>query len=309
MSKKFLGRMIAGAALGGASLLVFSPSAALADGGHHPEGYQKDSSGRAFAEPAAVRPGGTVELVEVCAEAQKHAWLWSRVTGKVDLIPRDDHQTGRKPEESRPEKSDQGKAEKPEENKTQKPDEGKAQKPDEGKAQKPEEGKAQKPEEGKAEGAGGMARDDGGHGWAEYGEAEDGRHGWEKAEPRSDGGEADRKTEPDRDGWEKTEPGREGRESGGGKAEDGWTGGKGGYEYWNSVTIPWDAKPGSYELTGSCGKGELTILPKGWVDGGDGGATSGNGDNLAVAGLGVLGLAGLGGLVLMRQRRTDESAD
>ncbi|MDG4789536.1 hypothetical protein O7626_27045 [Micromonospora sp. WMMD1102] len=301
MSKKFLGRMIAGAALGGTSLLVFSPSAALADGGHHSEGYQKDSSGHAFAKPAAVRPGGTVELVEVCTEAQQHAWLWSRVTGKVDLIPRDDHRAGKKPEESR--------AEKPDEGKTKKPDEGKAGKTDEGKTKKPEESKAEKPDEGKAEGTGGMARDDGGHGWAEYGKAEDGRHGWEKAEPRSDGGEADRKAEPGKDSWEKAEPGKDGWESGGGKAEDGWTGGKGGYEYWNSVTVPWDAKPGSYELTGSCGKGELTILPKGWVDGGDGGVSSGNGDNLAVAGMGVLGLAGLGGLVLLRQRRTDESAD
>lgn len=45
MSKKFLGTAIAGAALGGPSLLFWAPSTALFDRSYHPDGYQEYGSG------------------------------------------------------------------------------------------------------------------------------------------------------------------------------------------------------------------------------------------------------------------------
>ncbi|MFY1672931.1 hypothetical protein ACN27G_23710 [Plantactinospora sp. WMMB334] len=242
MSKKFLGKVIAGAAFGGASLLVFTPSAALADGGYHPEGQRSGSSGRIFTKPHVAKAGDKIEVVEVCPEAQQHAWLWSRVTGKVDLTPghRDDHPTG----------GDSG--------------------------------------------TGGDGREGGGEPEDTDGPSNPGDYGEYRGENGEETGPASGR------------PGGDHRAAG----PDGWTGGdRAGFEYGTTVTIPWDAEPGSYALKGSCGEGELIVAPKGWVDGGAGGTSSGNRDNLAVAGTGTLGLAALGGLALLRRRRTDESPD
>ncbi|MET8203215.1 hypothetical protein AB0C42_33780 [Micromonospora taraxaci] len=49
------------------------------------------------------------------------------------------------------------------------------------------------------------------------------------------------------------------------------------------------------------------MLPHGGVDGGDGGASTGTDRGLATGGAGLLGAAALGGIVLMRRRRTDGS--
>ncbi|MBE1484695.1 hypothetical protein [Plantactinospora soyae] len=392
MSKKFLGKVIAGAALGGASLLVWAPSTALADGGYHPDGYQKHDSGRVFAKPEVAKPGQEVKFIEVCSEPQQHAWLWSKVTGKVDLAPKD-HKEGyeadKKAEESKGGWDDGGK--KPEESpehaakpgdpgshessgeeykkereyqeflkyKEQQeyleyrrykeksapaengaprtegapsaeegapaapgPSAGAVPAPPSpsanGQLPQPADG-YQPPAGGPAPGGvGGSMADDGKayeegkQGWDDGKKAEEGKDGWtdKKAEEGKQGWDDSKKAEESKPGWDekKAEEHKQGWDDK--KAEegkDGWTDEKAGYEYWAGVTIPWDAKPGTYELKGSCGEGELIITPKGWVDGGDGGATSGNSDNLAVAGVGMLGMAALGGLVLMRQRRTDES--
>ncbi|MER7335509.1 hypothetical protein ABT339_28140, partial [Micromonospora sp. NPDC000119] len=80
MANKMLGKVVAGAALGGASLLVFTPGIAFADG-HH------DAEGKVFAKPHVVKAGDSVKLLEVCSERQEHAYVWSKVTGKVKLKP------------------------------------------------------------------------------------------------------------------------------------------------------------------------------------------------------------------------------
>ncbi|MET8350108.1 hypothetical protein [Micromonospora sp. NPDC005206] len=49
------------------------------------------------------------------------------------------------------------------------------------------------------------------------------------------------------------------------------------------------------------------MLPRGGVDGGDGGASTGTDRGLATGGASLLGAAALGGIVLMRRRRTDGS--
>jgi len=46
-------------------------------------------------------------------------------------------------------------------------------------------------------------------------------------------------------------------------------------------------------------------VPKGWVEGGDGGSTTDH--NLATTGAALLGAASIGGIALMRRRRTDGS--
>ncbi|MEU7586267.1 hypothetical protein AB0A95_08200, partial [Micromonospora sp. NPDC049230] len=79
------------------------------------------------------------------------------------------------------------------------------------------------------------------------------------------------------------------------------------FVYYGEAKIDKDAKPGRYELKGSCGEGELVVLPHGGVDGGDGGASTGTDRGLATGGAGLLGAAALGGIVLMRRRRTDGS--
>ncbi|MGC5291364.1 hypothetical protein ACPXBU_34535, partial [Micromonospora sp. DT231] len=79
------------------------------------------------------------------------------------------------------------------------------------------------------------------------------------------------------------------------------------FVYYGDAKVDKDAKPGRYELKGSCGEGELVVLPHGGVDGGDGGASTGADRGLATGGAGLLGAAALGGIVLMRRRRTDGS--
>jgi hypothetical protein len=67
------------------------------------------------------------------------------------------------------------------------------------------------------------------------------------------------------------------------------------------------ATPGTYELRVRAA-GVLVVLPKGHVDGGDGGmTTTGIDRGLATGGASMLGAAALGGLVLMRRRRTNGS--
>ncbi|MET7835937.1 hypothetical protein ABZS44_24290 [Micromonospora sediminicola] len=85
MAKKMLGKVVAGAALGGAGLLVFTPGMAYA-GGH--------DEGKVIAKPHVVKAGDTVELFEICSEPQEHASVWSKVTGKVDLHPARDGEHG-----------------------------------------------------------------------------------------------------------------------------------------------------------------------------------------------------------------------
>ncbi len=74
------------------------------------------------------------------------------------------------------------------------------------------------------------------------------------------------------------------------------------YVYYGEAMVDRNAKPGTYKLEGSCGEGELVVLPRGGVAGGDGGMNAGTNLGLAAGGAGLVGAAALGGLVLLRRR-------
>ena len=89
MSKRFLGKVVAGsAAMAGAFLLVAAPSVAAATA---PPDSRHDK-GCIFTSPKWAKPGHHVKLIAKCYEPQKHPWVWSEVTGKVYLKPWHPHQ-------------------------------------------------------------------------------------------------------------------------------------------------------------------------------------------------------------------------
>ncbi|MEU5936071.1 hypothetical protein [Micromonospora sp. NPDC047187] len=357
MAKKMLGKVVAGAALGGASLLVFAPGIAFADG---------HDDGKVYAKPHVVKAGDEVKLLEICPDRQEHAYVWSKVTGKVKLKPA--HEDRGEDREWREEENssdhDKGKDEngKDENGKDHegKDENGKDEhgKDDKGKDHegKDENGKddkgkdEHKDENGKGGQGGGAAADaygdEGSKDWKgeEHGQdAEEGRdkkdwdskdehgseygsdNGWESkdehgseygSDERGGYGKDEHGSEYGSDnGWEsKDEHGSEygSDERGGyGKDERGsderdWDDER-EFVYYGEAKVDKDAKPGRYELKGSCGEGELVVLPHGGVDGGDGGVSTGTDRGLATGGAGLLGAAALGGIVLMRRRRTDGS--
>ncbi|NYT92778.1 hypothetical protein HW126_02805, partial [Salinispora sp. H7-4] len=89
MAKKLLGKVVAGAALGGASLLVCAPGIAVADD------HRRGNEGRVQAKPHAVKAGQEVKLIQFCPTPQEHAYVWSKVTGKVPLRPAEDRRDGK----------------------------------------------------------------------------------------------------------------------------------------------------------------------------------------------------------------------
>ncbi|MGC4771138.1 hypothetical protein ACLQ25_19455 [Micromonospora sp. DT44] len=391
MAKKMLGKVVAGAALGGASLLVFAPGIAFADG-HH------DEDGKVYAKPHIVKAGDEVKLLEICPDRQEHAYVWSKVTGKVKLEPaRDDRGEDRgewSEEDDSYDHDDKGKDEHGKDDKG-KDHEGKG---DEGKDDKGKDDKG-KDDKGKGEhgdaqpgGQGGGAaadayEDEDSKDWKgeEHGQDaqdDEGKKDWEsKDEDKKDWESKDEdkkdwesKDEDKKDweskghdygsddeygsdksweskghesedsdygsddeygsdkSWESKGHESEGHdygsddeygsdkswESKGHESEDsdygsdkGWD--KGGrddereFVYYGEAKVDKDAKPGRYELKGSCGEGELVVLPHGGVDGGDGGVSTGTDRGLATGGASLLGAAALGGIVLMRRRRTDGS--
>ncbi|WLS47987.1 hypothetical protein Q3V37_12575 [Micromonospora profundi] len=382
MAKKMLGKVVAGAALGGASLLVFAPGIAFADG-HHDGG--KDHDGKVYAKPHVVKAGDEVKLLEICPDRQEHAFVWSKVTGKVKLeAARDDkgkdHGEWNK-EDGSYDREDRGRDEHGKDDKG-KDEHGKDDK-DKGKDHegKGEDGKdkpqppADSPQPG-GQGGGAAADaygDEGGKDWKGEEHGQDAENGRDKDWGSKDEGKKDweSKDEGKKD-WESKDEGKKdwdskdgeygsdeygsdkGWESKGGEygsdeygsdkgwdskggeygsdeygSDKGWDskggeyGDKGGeygdhgkdggwerereFVYYGEAKVDKDAKPGRYELKGSCGEGELVVLPHGGVDGGDGGASTGTDRGLATGGASLLGAAALGGIVLMRRRRTDGS--
>ncbi|MEV4717661.1 hypothetical protein AB0J94_10770, partial [Micromonospora noduli] len=133
---------------------------------------------------------------------------------------------------------------------------------------------------------------------SEYGSDERGGYGKdERGSDERDGYGKDERGSDERDGYGKDERGSDER----GRHEERE------FVYYGEAKVDKDAKPGRYELKGSCGEGELVVLPHGGVDGGDGGVSTGTDRGLATGGAGLLGAAALGGIVLMRRRRTDGS--
>ncbi|MCM0674054.1 hypothetical protein NCC78_04970 [Micromonospora phytophila] len=366
MANKMLGKVVAGAALGGASLLVFTPGIAFADGHHH------DDEGKVYAKPHVVKAGDEVKLLEVCEEPQKHAYVWSKVTGKVKLKPADDRGGDRGDwrggeedsydrehgkDDKGKDKDDHGKDDKGKDH-NGKDDHGK-DKDDHGKPQPPYNG-------GQPAGQGGGAadgKDEDDRDWKGYEHGQDGEggrdhkgydendrdrdhkgydendregrdeHGRDDRDDRDHKGRDGRDDRDDRD--HKGRDGRDDRDDRDHKGRDGrddrddrdhkgrddrddrddrdkdkdkdrWEH-KRDFVYYGEAKVDKDAKPGRYKLEGSCGDGELIVFPRGGVDGGDGGASTGTDRGLAAGGASLIGAAALGGIVLMRRRRTDES--
>jgi hypothetical protein len=348
MANKMLGKVVAGAALGGASLLVFTPGIAFADG-HH------DDEGKVYAKPHVVRAGETVKLLEVCPDRQEHAYVWSKVTGKVKLKPaegRNDWRGGEEDSREHDKGRDHDKG-KDHEDKGRDHDKGGDHGKD-GDHGKGDNGKDETPKpqptatatatgqpKPPTNGQGGGAADAGAEGdWKGYEhgqDAEGDREGRDKGHDKSDregrdkghedkygsgsngSDEYDREDRKDHDGYGSDSNGsdeydRKGHDGGwsdeesegNGKDKDRWEH-KRDFIYYGEAEVSEDAKPGRYELKGSCGEGELVVLPRGGVDGGDGGVGAGTDRGLAAGGASLIGAAALGGLVLMRRRRTDES--
>ncbi|MCT2281799.1 hypothetical protein M3G91_29810 [Micromonospora chalcea] len=400
MAKKMLGKVVAGAALGGAGLLVFTPGMAYA-GGH--------DEGKVIAKPHVVKAGETVELLAICSEPQKHATVWSKVTGKVDLHPARDGEHGDWADRGGDWGGDQdwgwddkgpdGKDDHGKDDHGKGPDgrgepggdghgpggngpggngpggngpggngpggngpggDGMPQPP----ANQPQPPAGQPEGQPQPGGAGAGAAVDPGdwQGHDEYGQdAEPGwekeKPGWEKEKPgapdwtkdthgpdgkdrygkdaKDEHGKDDRGGRPDdkgkdgkdehgswqggksdwqggKDDWQasggawqddKGDYGKDAERDYGKDGKDGWEHGK-DFVYYGEATVSHDARPGRYELKGSCGEGELVVLPRGGVDGGDGGMTTTGVDRtLATGGAGMIGAAALGGLVLLRRRR------
>ncbi|MEU8255407.1 hypothetical protein AB0C06_14230 [Micromonospora inaquosa] len=340
MAKKMLGKVVAGAALGGASLLVFAPGIAFADG---------HDDGKVYAKPHVVKAGDEVKLLEICPDRQEHAYVWSKVTGKVKLKPahedrgedRDwreeedssDHDKG-KDEHGKDEngKDHEGKDENGKDDKG-KDHEGKDEngKDDKGKDENGKDDKG-KDENGKGGQGGGAAADayadEDSKDWKgeEHGQdAEDSgdKKDWESKDEHGSEYGSDKGWESKDEhgseygsdkGWEsKDEHGSEYGSDKGWESKDEHGSDKRDWDkerefvYYGEAKVDKDAKPGRYELKGSCGEGELVVLPHGGVDGGDGGVSTGTDRGLATGGAGLLGAAALGGIVLMRRRRTDGS--
>lgn len=308
MTTNMLGKVVAGAALGGASLLAFAPGIAFADDAQGGEGHHQ--KGKVITDPYAVRAGHDVKFVEICAEPQEQAFVWSEVTGKVKLHSRD-HDKEKGGRHDRAGQDDEG---------------GRHHQGDHG-------GDRQNDRDGGWSGHGseGGAEDGGWSGHGSEGGQSDG--GWsdrggespeDSAQPgegkgenggRGGGDEAKKEDEAKKKAEEearrkkaaeaeaaaeaKAEAEAEAEAEAAAKTEP-------YFVYYGKAKVPADTAPGTYELKGSCGKGTLTVLPEGAVDGGDGGAT-GTDRGVALGGATMLGAAALGGIVLMRRRRTDES--
>ncbi|MDG4805048.1 hypothetical protein [Micromonospora sp. WMMD980] len=360
MAKKMLGKVVAGAALGGAGLLVFTPGLAYA-GGH-------DDEGKVIAKPHVVKAGDTVELLQICSEPQEHAYVWSKVTGRVDLHPARDGEHGgwadgtgwadrggdwaqdadQGPDGKDAHGGDHGQGPDGKDDRG-KDEHGKGPEGGKGPEAKDEQGRdghgpgeagmpqppADAPQPG-GTGAG-AAADAAGQvpeeysqaaepGWdaADWADDEHGRDG--KDGHRPDGKDEHGKGPEAKDehkgpeaadeygkdgkdehgaGWQGGDAWQGGDEHGSGD-EAGWEHGK-DFVYYGEARVSEDAHPGRYELRGSCGEGELVVLPHGGVDGGDGGmATTGLDRGLATGGAGMIGAAALGGLVLLRRRRAGD---
>ncbi len=330
MANKMLGKVVAGAALGGASLLVFTPGIAFADGHHGDEG-------KVFAKPHVVKPGHEVKLLQVCEKPQEHAYVWSKVTGKVKLKPvkdergdwREDGEHGK--DKGRDHKND-WKDDKGHGKDDWKDDEG--GKDDHKPRPEPTETvttqPAPPPNGEQPYGQGGGAADAADHDkdrkeWKGYEHGQDAEGGRDSKDYGDESGYGDSKDHEEYGSDERDWKGHQDEESEGhdgyGSDERDWKGhedeesgehGKDRWEhkrdfvYYGEAEVDRHAKPGTYELKGSCGEGKLVVLPRGGVDGGDGGVSTGVDRGLATGGAGLLGAAALGGLVLLR-RRTDGS--
>ncbi|MFB9545611.1 hypothetical protein [Micromonospora sagamiensis] len=327
MATNKLGKVVAGAALGGASLLVFTPGIAFADNGN---GHHDHHKGKVYVDPHAVQPGHDVKFIEVCADRQEHAFVWSKVTGKVKLHARDhhkkEHERDARGEESGNDESPNGSgSEHGGWNGKDKDSEGGWNGKDSeseggwnghgsknGKDSESESGNGWD-SHGDEAGQPGMNGDSKSGGWGGGDEVKDDakkKAEEEAARKKAEEEAARKKAEAEAAAEEEAAAEAEANGKDKGAEEEAAAEEKAGHKgpkfvYYGEAEIPADAEPGTYKVKGSCGEGTLVVLPTGPVDGGDGGATGGD-RGMAVSGAAMLGAAALGGIVLMRRRRADE---
>jgi hypothetical protein len=84
MSSKLLGKVMAGAGLGAASLLICAPGTALADDA--PDGHEHNK-GYIYTEPKGVKPGHKFKIFLKCEHPVQRPWASSKITGKLWLKP------------------------------------------------------------------------------------------------------------------------------------------------------------------------------------------------------------------------------
>ncbi|MBE1484697.1 hypothetical protein [Plantactinospora soyae] len=250
MSSNLLGKVLAGAGLGAASLLICAPGTALAD--DYRPGHE-DNKGHIYTEPKGVKPGHKFKIFLKCEHPVERPWVSSRITGKIWLKPVKEHDE----REGRPQAPDDNGSEDPGQP-SQPPQTGQPSLPPDGEQPgQPEDGQPMLPEDGLPQ----------------------------------DGAD------------EQTEDGAGGQPQGGEGGQAAAYGDE--HEYWAWAKVGSKTKPGHYEAKGSCGHGTIVVLPRGWVPGGDGGASTDT--SRTVAGAGMLGAAAIGGFLMIRRRRTDGS--
>ncbi|MEQ4301391.1 hypothetical protein ABNF97_08370 [Plantactinospora sp. B6F1] len=248
MSRKLLGKVLAGAGIGAASLLICAPGTALADDA--PNGWERE--GHIHTVPKGVKPGHKFKIILKCDHPVERAWVSSKVTGKLWLKPLAEDGV-RVPERPRP------------------PADG--DQPD---------GDGQPP----------LPPEDGQPGLPQGSQPGDDTSPTDGGQPQPPPADANAESDDEQG--------------------DGGQGGQAAYGdeavYWAWAKVPHKTKPGHYRAWGACdATGNIVVLPRGPVAGGDGGATSTDQGRTA-AGAGLLGAAALGGFLMIRRRRTDGSA-
>ncbi|MBF9131012.1 hypothetical protein I0C86_18905 [Plantactinospora sp. S1510] len=237
MSSKLL-KVMAGAGLGAAALLICAPGTALADDA--PPGHEYNK-GYIYTEPKGVKPGHKFKILLKCEHPVQRPWVWSKITGKLWLKPVEEN-GGWEPEH--PQAPDDGQPEDP----GQPENPGQPSQPPGQPTPPPNGGQPGVPQDGPPQ--------------AETDEPDQGGEGGQAAY----GNEA---------------------------------------KYWAWAEVPWKTGPGHYAAKGACGNGRIVVLPRGSVDGGEGGASTD--PSRTAAGASLLGAAALGGFLLIRRRRTDGS--
>ncbi|MDG4789538.1 hypothetical protein O7626_27055 [Micromonospora sp. WMMD1102] len=243
MSRKLLGKVMAGAGLGAASLLICAPGTALADGAPHDRGNR----GHIHTVPKGVKPGHKFKIILKCEHPVARAWVSSKITGKIWLKPVPEDGL-RVPETPRPQPDGGGQPDGGQPPISPQPEPPNPQPEPPANTQPPLPPENTQP-------------------------------------PLPD-------AQPDMEG----QPGGEGGQAAYGGAV---------YAAW--AKVPHWTRPGHYPAWGACdSKGKIVVLPRGWVHGGDGGAT-GSDSGKTAAGASLLGAAALGGFLMIRRRRTDGS--
>lgn len=312
MSEKLLGKVIAGAALVGSALLMTPAPAPADEAPPPPDGqhrwdddhrYGDHHDGYVLTNPRHVKPGHWVTIYEVCSRPQRAPWVWSKVTGKLVLRPFPRHKrpaapsTPPTPQPTQPTAQPTAPPSPP----TQPPGQPTAE-PSPTIEPSPTDQVPGQPttEPSPTDQVPGSPT-------PQPTLSEPGFPG-EPGTPNEPGSPAEPGS-PDEQALAGAIAMVPADGTGAGFAETAahdrtkthrWV-------YGTRFRVPHHTSPGHYVLKGSCGRGELIVIPVGAVRGGDGGSHSSSPTVLAASGTGVLAAASIGGLLLLRRRRRLDS--